>query len=189
MKKILALALVGIALWGCSGSDQKSTNASTDQAKGQNTVVISNDLENAAAIVPSWSNEKTVVKMDGAPAHSGQYVSMVDEQFAYSYGFREFVDNINQALPKKVIVKGWVYSTIASPDISIILDFSENNQPVDWKAYSLKAVITEANKWIPYTAKFDVNKPIESTNMVKIYGWNVSKKLAYFDDFEITFEY
>lgn len=189
MKRILAIMLVGVTLWGCSGSDQKATNATADPAKDQNKVVISNDLENAAAIVPSWSNEKTVVKMDGAPAHSGQFVTMVDDQFAYSYGFREFVDNINQSIPKKVIVKGWVYSTVASPDISIVLDISENNQPVDWKAYSLKANITEPNKWIEYSAKFDINKPIQSSNLVKIFAWNVSKKLAYFDDFEITFEY
>jgi len=189
MKKILALALVGVALWGCSGSDQKSTNATTDQAKDENTFVISNDLENAAAIVPSWSNEKTVVKMNGAPAHSGQYVSMVDDQFAYSYGFHEFVDNINQSIPKKVVVKGWLYSSVASPDLSMVLDISENNKQVDWKAYSLTPVITEANKWIEYKANFDINKPIQPSSLIKIFGWNPGKKLAYFDDFEITFEY
>jgi hypothetical protein len=127
--------------------------------------------------------------MDGAPAHSGLFVSMVDEQFAYSYGFREFVDNINQALPKKVIVKGWVYSIVASPDLSIVLDISENNKPVDWKAYSLTPVITEANTWTEFRANFDINKPIQSSNLIKIFGWDPGKKLAYFDDFEITFEY
>lgn len=189
MKKIFAIILIGFSLWSCSGSDQKSATPAGDNAKDQNTVVISNDLENAAAIIPSWSNEKTVVKMDGAPAHSGQFVSMVDDQFEYSYGFHEYLDNINQSVPKKVHVKGWVYSSVVSPDLSIVLDISENNQLVEWKAYSLTPLITEAKKWTEFNAHFDITKPIKGSNLIKIFGWNHGKKLAYFDDFEITFEY
>ncbi|HNX44495.1 MAG TPA: hypothetical protein PLJ84_10560 [Bacteroidales bacterium] len=189
MKKILALAILGISLWGCSGSNQKEANKAGDQAKDQNTVVISNDLENALSVIPSWSNEKTVVKMEGAPAHSGQYVTLVDDKFVYSYAFREFIDNIDQRIPKKVTVKGWVYSTVASPDLSIIMDISENNSPIDWKAYSLTSTVKEANSWIPFKANFNIDKPIQSSNLIKLFAWNPGKKAAYLDDFEVTFEY
>jgi hypothetical protein len=189
MKNILAIAIVGISLWGCSGSDKKSASIVADQPLDENTVVVSNDLENAAAIIPSWSNEKTIVKMDGAPAHSGQFVSLVDEQFQYSYGLHETISNLKNKSPKKVTVKGWVYSTVASPDLSIVMDISDNGKQVEWKAYSLTPVIAEANKWIEYKANFDIIKLIQASNLIKCFAWNPGKKVAYLDDFEITFEY
>ncbi|HOW32077.1 MAG TPA: hypothetical protein PLP88_10935 [Bacteroidales bacterium] len=189
MKRFLALFIVGVTLYGCSGSDQKADNPNADPAKDPNKLVISNDLENAAAIIPSWSNEKTVVKMDGAPAHSGQFVSLIDDQFQYSYGFHETIGNLNKKLPKKVTVKGWIYSSIAAPDISIVMDINDNGKQVEWKAYSLTPVINEANKWIEYKANFDITKPIQASYLIKCFAWNPGKKLAYLDDFEITIDY
>jgi hypothetical protein len=186
MKNLLIIALAGFIMYGCSNSSQPSSPTAAAPEPGQ--VVISNDMENAAAIIPSWINEATVVKMENGAAHSGDYVSKVDDKNLYSYTYREFIQNINEKLPKRVIVNGWVNSPDAAKGLGIIMDINENNVSQIWKSMSLSSVIEAPNKWYEFTAYFSVDKPIKPNYQIKIYGYS-GQKVAYFDDFKITFEY
>ncbi len=186
MKRVLFIAVVGLFVYGCSNSGQKTAPAAAQPE--QNQVVITNNMENAAAMVPSWINEKTVVKMENGKAHSGEYVTRVDANDVYSYAYRENFQNISEKLPKRVIVNGWVNSTVIDKAISIIVDINEDNKSFFWKAYSLNETIKKANEWTEFTAYFTIDQPIKKNQQIKIFAFG-GGKTAYFDDFRITFEY
>jgi hypothetical protein len=186
MKNLLVVILAGMVLFGCSNSSQNSTP--TSAKSDQNQVVITNDMENASAMVPSWINEKTVVKMENGKAHSGEFVSKVDDKNLYTYAYGEIFQNISDKLPKKVTVNGWVSSPDASKNLGIVMDVNDNGAPQIWKSYSLTNVVEGPDKWFEFTAYFSIDKPIKPNMQIKIYGYS-GEKLAYFDDLKITFEY
>jgi len=189
MKKLIAIAISGILLYGCSNSKPKTeTPAASDQPK-QNQIEITNDMENAAAVIPSWINEKSVIKMVKPAAHSGEYAAVTNDTIEYSYAFQELLKNINSALPKTIIVKGWVYTTVAKPQLGYILNISENGKQYDWKVFPLVDSLTEVGKWIEFTASYYIDKPLNPDQEIRIFAWNQSKKPVYFDDLKITFGY
>jgi len=188
MKKIFIFSFIGVLMYGCSNPNQ---NAQTPSDKTQpNTIEITNDLENAMAIIPSWVGEKTVVAAKEPAAHSGEYASLTNDSTVYSYAFQESFKNLDsERLPKQVVVKFWMYTTVANPNLSVILDINENGKNVDWKAYPLDKEIKEAGKWAEYSTSFYFDKPINPEQSIRIYAWNQSKKPIYFDDYKITFGY
>jgi hypothetical protein len=186
MRNVLFSLIAVAALFGCSNSNQNTSPTATKA--DQNQVVITNDMENAAAMIPSWINEGTVVKMENGPAHSGEFVTKVDDKNLYTYTYREYFENINQKLPKRIVVNGWVYTPDKSDGLSVIMDINENNVSKIWKAYSLNNSVESNNKWYEFTAYFTVDQPIQPSFQVKVFGFS-GKKTAYFDDFKITFEY
>jgi hypothetical protein len=186
MKNSMLIVFAMLVLFGCSNSNQNQTPAAAQPE--QNQVVITNDMENAAAMIPSWIFEKTVVKMENGPAHSGEYVTKVDGKDIYSYAYRENFENINQKLPKRVILNGWVNSPDPAKGLSVIMDVNENNVSKIWKAFSLTKTVETPNEWHEFTAYFPIDKPIQANYQIKLYAYS-GMKTAYFDDFKITFEY
>jgi hypothetical protein len=173
-------------MFSCSNSNQ-NTSPTAAQPE-QNEVVITNDMENAAAMIPSWINERTVVTMENGKAHSGDYVIKIDDKEIYSYAYREYLENLNQKLPKRVVLNGWVNSPDPAEGLSVIMDINENNVSKIWKAYSLKNTIETPGEWYEFTAYFNVDQPVQPHYQVKLFAFS-GKKTAYFDDFKITFEY
>jgi hypothetical protein len=186
MKKIVVFALAAILLYSCSSSTPK---ADTAAGSTQKAIEITNDMENATAVIPSWINEKTVAPMTNPPAHSGDFACITNDSSEYGYAYQEILKNINSVLPKRVVVSGWVYSTVATPNVGIILNISENNQQYDWKTYPLADNIKETGKWVEFSTSFYFDKPLNENQEVRIFPWNQSKKPIYFDDFKIVFEY
>jgi len=186
MKKIIGFAIAGMLLYGCSNSTPKT--GSTEKA-AQKMIEITNDMENAAGVIPSWGNEKTVIAMKEPAAHSGQYACVTNDTIEYSYSYSEKFKNINKGVPKNAYVSGWIYTTVAKPNLSIILDLSQDNKAYDWKAYPLNNDLTETGKWIEFKATFYFDKPLNPEQQVKIYAWNQTKKPIYIDDLKISFEY
>jgi hypothetical protein len=187
MRRSLFIFLAGAFLYGCSNSAPK-TDAAADASK-RNILEITNDMENASAIIPSWINEKTVIAMKSPAAHSGEYASVTNDTAEYGYAYQELFKNINTGLPKKVSVSGWVYTTVASPKLSMIANISENKQNVGWKSVPLTDNLTEAGKWVEFDANFYFDKPLSPDQEIRIFPWNQSKKPIYIDDLRISFEY
>ena len=187
MKQLIIFAIAGTLLYGCSGSKPK-TEAAAGKAQ-QNLIEITNDMENATAVIPSWINEKTVIKMKSPAAHSGEFACVTNDTSQYGYAYQELFKNINTGLPKKVVVSGWVYTTVAAPNLGIILNISENNQNYDWKTFPLTDNLKEAGKWVEFSASFYFDKPLNPEQAIKIYAWNQTKKPIYIDDLKIVFEY
>ena len=187
MKKILVIAIAGLLLYSCSNSTQK-TGTDTAQSE-QNVIEMTNDMENAAAIIPSWINEKTVIAMKEPAAHSGKYACVTNDTIEYAYGYMELIKNIIPGLPKYVLVTGWAYTTVAKPNIAIVMDISENNAQYDWMAFPLADTLTATGKWIQFNAAFYFSKPLNPEQQIKIFAWNQSKKAIYLDDIKIRFEY
>ena len=187
MKNISLFILIGILLSGCSNSGTKS-NSNTEEPK-QKEVVIQNDMENAAGMIPSWNNEITVVKMPApAIAHSGEYVSMLDKDNIYSYTFADFLKNINNVVPKKIIVNGWANSAEYNEALIIVMDINVNGQSLIWRANPITSQISTLNEWHEFTTEFIIDLPVDIENHIKIFASGGGKKV-YFDDLKITFEY
>jgi hypothetical protein len=72
----------------------------------------------------------------------------------YTYTYREVFENINQKLPKRVVVNGWVSSPDPSKELGLIMDISENNQLKIWRSYSLANVPETPTGWYEFTAYF-----------------------------------
>jgi hypothetical protein len=187
MKKIIVFALSGIILYSCSNTTPKTETTSSDSKLNQ--IENTNDMEYAAAIIPSWSNEKTVVAMKEPPAHSGKYACVTNDTLEYSYTYAEQFKNINTGLPNRVDVSGWIYSTIARPNIAIILDVSENEKPYDWMAFPLADSVTISGRWVEFNSSFYFSKPLNPEQVIKIFAWNQAKKPIYIDDLKFRFEY
>ncbi|MFH1118860.1 MAG: hypothetical protein V1775_03500 [Bacteroidota bacterium] len=189
MEKLFVLAFAVVIFYSCSNSTKTpSTNgASTDQTD-QKQLVIENDMESAASLISGWINEVTVVKMEKVKAHSGELVSKVDDINLYSYTYREQFENINEKLPTRVVVNGWFYLPEVNEKAAMVMDINENNETYIWKAYDLMDENPALNQWNEFTAYFTIDQPIKPGHQIKLFGFG-GKKVAYFDDIKITFEY
>lgn len=188
MKKLFFFALAGIIISACSNSSTQVQPAAEPVVK--NEVVITNDLENAKGMIPSWFSENTVISMTQPVAHSGQYASVTNDTVEYSYMYNEVFKNIDSRLPKLVTYSGWIYTTVANPKFSIICGLNDNGKQYDWNPYPLEKELPEAGKWVEFTASFYfTDKPVKPEHDIKLYAWNQSKKPIYLDDLKITFVY
>ncbi len=186
MKKLIVFALTVVILYGCSNSKPKTETSDQPQ---QSLIEITNDMENASAVIPSWINAKTVIAMKEPAAHSGDFAAVTNDTIEYSYAYQELLKNINSGLPKSVVVSGWIYTTVAKPQLGMILNISENKVQYDWKVFPLTDIITETGKWVEFTSSFYFDKPLNGDQEVRIFAWNQSKKQVYFDDLKISFQY
>jgi hypothetical protein len=184
MKKILFYT-AAILLSACSNSGSK---APAEQA-AQNEIVITNDLENAKGVIPSWYNDNTVIAMTEPTAHSGDYASITNDTLEYSYFYKELVKNLKSENPKSVTYSGWVYTTVANPEFSIICNINNDTVRYDWKAFPLKNELSEPGKWVEFTASFFFDKPLQPSYEIGLVAWNQSKKNVFLDDLKITFNY
>ncbi len=189
MKKLLFLAFIGVIAFGCSNSSNTPAVSDSKGEISEKQSIFENDLENALAGIPSWSNEKTIFKMPGGlKAHSGEFVTTIDNVNKYSYAFKETFENINEKLPKAVIVSGWVYSTDKNPKMSIVMDINDNNKTFIWKGYQLMVDQKPLNQWNEFNAKFTIDEPIKPSQQIKIFAFDANAP-AYFDDLKVTFEF
>lgn len=188
MKILILLVAVVALLSACSNPSNKTQPAVESVSPAE--IVITNDLENALGVMPSWFNENTIVAMTEPQAHSGNYSGLTNDTLPYGYTYKETLKNIDPRLPKIAFVSGWIYTTVANPDFSIICGINENKQTYNWKAYPLTEILSETGKWIEFTATFYFDdKPLKPEHEISIYGLNNSKKAIYTDDLKITFTY
>ncbi len=189
MKKLFFFALAGIILSACSNSGNKTQTG--DQA-GSKEIVITNDMENAMGVIPSWVNEKTVTAMKEVPAHSGGYASVTDDSIQFSYTYQEKLANINSGVPKIVTMSGWLYTTVANPvpSLSIVCSIHNNDSLISWKVYPLEKEMAVPGKWVEFSSSFYIDDiPLKPEYTIKLYAWNQSKKKIYIDDLKITMSY
>ena len=183
MKKLFLVVFTGIIISACSNSGNPT------QPVVKNEIVITNDLENALAKIPSWYNEITVFDIKDM-AHSGGFVCITNDTSEYGYTYNEKINNINDRIPKRVIYSGWIYTSIANPEFSIICGLNDNGKQYDWSSYPLEKELPEPGKWVEFTSTFYfADKPIKPEHDVKLYAWNQSKEPVYIDDLKITFVY
>jgi hypothetical protein len=187
MKNLIVIFIAGMLLSACSNSGNKTQSV---DPVAQNEIVITNDLENAKGVIPSWFNENTVISMTEPPAHSGEFASLTNDTIPYSYAYKEIFKNIDSRIPKLVTCSGWIYTTVANPNFSIICSVDENQQLYNWKSYPLEKDLTEVGKWVEFTTSFNFDdKPAKPEQLIGLYAWNQSKKPVYVDDLKITFTY
>ncbi len=186
MNKILSFIAIAMITTACSNS---GSNKPSVEKPEQKEIVITNDMENASAVIPSWGNEKSVIRMTEPIAHSGEYACATNDTMEYSYSFSELFKNLNKGVPKMAVVSGWVYSTVASPKLGVIVDIKENNELYNWKVVPLTDILQESGKWIEFKANYYFDKALNPEQKVSIFMWNQAKKPIYIDDLQITFTY
>ncbi len=188
IKNLIVLGTVLAIFTSCSNSGSKPQPAVEKAIPAE--VVITNDFENALGVMPSWYNENTVLQMIDPQAHSGIYAGITNDTLPYGYTFKETLRNIDSRLPKIATVNGWVYTTVANPDFSIVCGINENKQTYNWKAFPLTQILGETGKWIEFTATFYFDdKPLKPEHEISLYALNNSKHAIYTDDLKITFSY
>ncbi len=170
-----------------SSTDQKGTTDSSPEID-ENRMVIATDMENAASLPSYRRNGFSIYKMDEIPAHSGNYVSRVNDEHGYSLTFRETFENLNAKLPRRVVVNGWYYFTEPNEKAGFIMEINDNGSSYIWKAYNFDAVNPATNQWNEFTAYFTIDKPIKPEQEINLFATG-AKKLTYFDDFKFIFEY
>ncbi len=186
MKKFLFFAVAAIAMSACSNSGSKTqSSGQTDQKE----ITITNDLENAKGVIPSWYNENTVIAMKEPQAHSGEYACITNDTLQYSYFYKVLVKNLKGENPKSVVYSGWVYTTVANPNFAIICNVNNDTIRYDWKAYPLDKELKEPGKWVEFSASFFFDKPLQPNYEIGLVAWNQSKKNVFLDDVKITFAY
>ena len=183
MKKYLLFVVAVFILAACSNTPNKPSPR-------KDRIEITNDMENAKGVIPSWVGAERVFVMSNPPAHSGTYACITNDTAEYSYHYEEIFKNLNAEIPKRVILSGWVYTTVANPKLSVICSINENQTNRDWKAFPLDNTLTEAGKWVEFTSDFYLDsKVLNPDMMISVYAWNQSKKPIYLDDLKVTFLY
>lgn len=172
----------------CSNSGSKTQSG--DQA-GQNEVVITNDMENAAGVIPSWHNERSVISMKEPLAHSGNYACVTNDTNEFSYSYTELFKNIRNGngVPKMATLSGWVYTTVANPQFAIICNINDDTTRYQWKPFPLDKELSEVGKWVEFSSSFIFDKPLKPEQEITLVAWNQSKKAVFLDDLKITFAY
>lgn len=187
MKNFFLFAITGLALSACSNTGNNQGVFSSDR---KDRIEITNDMENAKGVIPSWVGEDRVVVLNDPPAHSGTFAGVTNDTIEYSYYYQEILQNINGEVPIRVIFSGWVYTTVANPKFSIICNIDENGKQYNWKAFPLETQLTEVGKWVEFSTEFYFDdKPLKPEMKIGLYAWNQSKKTVYIDDLKITFLY
>jgi hypothetical protein len=183
MKKHFLFATAIIIISACSNTGTK-TNTQQDQ------IVITNDLENAKGVIPSWVGEDRVIQMSKPPAHSGIYAGIVKDTSEYSYYYEEILKNINSKLPTRVIFSGWIYTSVSNPLVSVVCNLNENKERYNWKVFPLDKELTEVGKWVPFSTDFYFgDKPLKPDLQIGIFVWYKGKTPVYIDDLKVTFLY
>lgn len=187
MKKLFLFVATWIILSACSNAGSNSKSGTLGRQK---EIIITNDLENAKGMVPSWLNENHVISMTAPPAHSGENACISNDTAEYSYTYCEILKNLNSEVPKMATFSGWVYTTVANPNFAIICSIDEKGKHYNWKAFSLDKELTKAGKWVEFSATFYFDdKPLKPEQEIRLYAWNQSKKNVYIDDLKVTFLY
>jgi hypothetical protein len=186
MKKLFLLLTAGILMAACSNT---GNNSQSNEQAGPNEVVITNDMENASGIIPSWHNEKSVIAMQEPPAHSGEYACVTNDTNEFSYSYTELFKNIRTGVPKMAALSGWVYTTVANPNFEIICNINDDTLRYEWKAFPLDKELSETGKWVEFSSSFIFDKPLKPEQEIALVAWNQSKKAIYLDDLKITFSY
>jgi hypothetical protein len=187
IKTLLLFVATGIMLYACSNTGTKSKPV---EQSIQKEIVITNDLENAKGMVPSWLNENHVINMAEPLAHSGDNACITNDTAEYSYTYCEILKNLSSEVPKMAKFSGWAYTTVDHPNFAIICSFDENGKHYNWKAFSLDKELAATGKWIEFSATFYFDdKPLKPEHEIRLYAWNQSKKTVYIDDLKVIFSY
>jgi hypothetical protein len=188
MKKLSFFVVAGIIIM--SACSNTGNNSKSDQKARRKEIVITNDMENAMGMVPSWLNEKHVINMIEPQAHSGTFACISNDTTAYSYTYCEILKNLNSEVPTIATFSGWVYTTVPNPNFAIICSIDENGKHYNWKAIPLDNELSETGKWVEFSAVFYFDdKPLKPEQEIRLYAWNQSKKNVYIDDLKVTFNY
>jgi len=185
MRNFLLFVAAFLLLNACSNSGNKA-NLPKDR------IEITNDMENAKGMIPSWVGAERVFAMSEPPAHSGTYACITNDTAEYSYHYEEILKNIHGEVPKRVMLSGWVYTTVANPNLAIIcaLNLKDDQKTLDWKSFPLDKQLPEAGKWVEFSGDFYMDyKAINPDLRISVYTWNQSKNPIYLDDLKVTFFY
>jgi len=187
MKNISLFFVISIVLSACSNP---GSNPKSQKPDRQKEIIITNDLENAKGMVPSWLNENHVINMTKPLAHSGENACITNDTAEYSYTYCEILKNLSSEVPKMAKFSGWAYTTVDHPNFAIICSIDEKGKHYNWKAFSLDKELAATGKWVEFSATFYFDdKPLKPEHEIRLYAWNQSKKTVYIDDLKVIFSY
>jgi hypothetical protein len=183
-KIIITATLVASILSSCSNEGEGGDGNSLKTSK---PVTYTNHIETE----DNWSGQVTYKKVPNA--HSGDMVSLVDENQPYSITFNQKLINLPDTSAKKMTVSAWIYY----PDtlnVKVILAISMNNtaegKNIAWLGTPVEKIAKIIpNQWVQVTLEYVIpNMKLTGNEEIGACFWNQSKVPIMVDDLEVKFE-
>lgn len=169
-KRSFYLSAVLFLIFGCN-------------SKNNNSVIIQSNMENDYC----WINTNSITK---GMAHSGNFACRLNKDIEYGFGYTNKFENINNKLPKKVIVSFYANAINSVEEVNMVVQIdSIEGITKFWQGKLLKKYLKETNKWIEINEIFELPADILLSYKISLYFWNPGRKEVLFDDLKITFAF
>ncbi len=119
-------------------------------------------------------------------AHSGKYVTMVDEINPYSDGFKfTLPDTLFEKKNLVAKLSFWEYQGVGSRTNLVISISDTSNNSYFWNGTYSNSLTGTINKWDKMSATVELPEIRSPSDIINVYLWNNGGKLVYVDDITI----
>ena len=181
-KLIIATVIISV-LSSCSDD---ATEHTKDALKSSQPTVFINNIETDSY----WNGQVTFKKVTNA--HSGDMVSIIDDQKPYSIGFHHKLIDLPDTAAKKASISAWVnYADTINAKIVLVISIDNlaEGKNISWLGMPVEKISKIIpNQWVKITWEYTLPKTKLSGNEnLGIYFWNQSKVPVMIDDLEVKF--
>lgn len=175
---IAMIAVAFLASCGSSPEEDKKVKANPEDA---NARVLSSDM-----YFNCWFNEHTLQK---GMVHSKPMASKLDSANTDSYGFRGYIRDLGDNVPKGVKISFWTLWKQTGVNAKLVLGIDSAETSKFWAGVDLIDTVKTANQWQQVKCYLNFPKKTKMDDRVTIYVWSIDKKEMYVDDMELKFIY
>jgi hypothetical protein len=148
-------------------------------------LTFTNDIESSY-----WSSSAGVMVFPNA--HSGNYVSKLNKESAYSTIFNIKVKDIPDHASQRIKISAWFMLTGNDSEQNLVLDVRDSSMQnsLEWINVDARDYVTDLNTWGKTELIVDLTQKSRNSpeNVLRIYAANGKETPVYVDDFEIEFE-
>jgi hypothetical protein len=182
MKKNFINLLIIILLFiaGCDHTQEQKGNISAFGADSNARILQSDIYPNC------WIGQNSLQK---EVFRSKPWASKIDSATTDSYGFRGFVMDLGENIPKFVVVDLWTLFSKTDLKADLILSVDSVSKQKFWGGASLIDSIKTAGEWRNIHCKFTLPAQLSPEDQITIYVWNHENEPIYVDDFAVEFLY
>lgn len=121
-------------------------------------------------------------------ARSGKKSCLLNPEAPYSASFKKYHSEIDTANNKRVRVSAWVSTSGSLRDIKLVVSFENDKDGlIKWNGSISEAADDQIPTWKYIDVSYNIPKPINEGDFVKVYVWYTGNDKAYTDDIRIEF--
>ena len=179
-KIIITATIVASVLSSCSNKRYDET----EDLRPSKPTVFSNQIEAESY----WGGQVTFEKVKNA--HSGNMVSLINEQNPYSVIFHHKLIELPDTSAKKISISAWVnYSDTVGAKAVLVISIDADGKNLAWLGTPVEKMSKIIpNQWTLVTTEYTIPKmTLTGNENLGICFWNQSKANIMVDDFEVKF--